>query len=274
VSVKLTARDEALFAALGRFGIAHSSDLGRLLFPGRHRDVLAARLRRLYDSSFLEAHVLDRAAENVYSLGPRGRAWLHGRGGTVRGVPRPPWYHHLGIVSLWSGIAAATHQVEGLRLARFLPDWEIRECGSAAGLEIVPDALIELVGYVDGQPRPVRLAVELDRGTESLEVLRRKVRTIAGRSFMDWPAFDLIVLLDAAGQSREQKIRELLAREYPRQSRIWTPQSSLPSELRHLAGLAEPPATDSRYGNGMLSEPSQDSAERSGVTGEGLSGDD
>jgi len=267
-SVRLTMRDVALLRALARFRIARSRDLGRVFFSGRHRDVVASRLRRLYDGRYLEVHVLDLAAENVYALGPQGHAWVAGQGVAARGIPRQPWHHHLGIVDIWTRVAAAVHGVEGLRLKRFVPDWEIREQGLAAGYEVVPDGLLELASTGD----TARLVLELDRGTESLEVVRRKVRAFAdlrGRrsSFLDWPTFELVLVLDAAGASREAKLRELVANEWPGSVLVWTPQTELIGELQLLAGLTAPALTDSRCGNGRERLLTRDVTERLPATG-------
>ncbi|NOT33993.1 MAG: hypothetical protein HOP12_07475 [Candidatus Eisenbacteria bacterium] len=276
--VRLTVRDAALLRALGRFRIARSSDLGRLFFPGQHRDVLAARLRALFDAGFVQAHVLDRAAENIYSLGPAGIAWTRTAGATARAVPRQPWPHHLGIVRLWTSIASALHLLPDVRLTRCVPDWEVR-AGAAVGLGVVPDALIELACESDGQERRVCLAVELDRGTESLEVLRRKVRLldearVARPSFLDWTSFDLVLVLDEAGRSREGKVRDLLAKEWGGPSRIWTPASVLADEIRSLVESSVPPVTDSRHCNGSHDDASRVVAAGLGVTGVGPSEDE
>jgi hypothetical protein len=74
--VVLTERDQALLCAVGRFRLVTSADLAVLFFPGRHRDVCADRLRRLFDAGFLEVRAAERAVQNQYSLGPAGRKWI------------------------------------------------------------------------------------------------------------------------------------------------------------------------------------------------------
>ena len=278
-TVKLTRRDEALLRALGRFRLARSSDVGRLFFPGRHRDVLAARLRRLYDAHYLETHVLDRAAENVYSLGREGQAWLRARGVAVGAVPRPPWHHHLGIVWLWSKTAAAVNGVEGLRLIRFVPDWDAREQGGATGLEVVPDAVVDVAAVGDGRRVAVRVLAELDRGTESVEVLRRKLHALAARpgapgSVPSTRDLVLVVMLDEAGRRREGKMRDLLASEWPQRARLWTDETDLVAELQQLLGIAATPATDSRHGNGRERAANADPPMLPPVAGGGPSADE
>jgi hypothetical protein len=270
VRVTLTKRDEALLHALSRFRLARSSDLHRLFFPGRHPDVLADRLRRLYDGHYLEAHVVGLAAENVYSLGREGQAWLRAHGQTVHSVPRPPWLHHLGIVRLWSRLAATTHGLGGLRLVHFVPDWQARQGGGAAGLEVVPDAVVDLAGDLEGQPMVLRIWVELDRGTESLEIFRRKLRTLAAQP---QPSVILAVVLEDAGRSRTEKVRDLLSTEWPGIACLWTEETDLAAELLRLLSCPTPPGTDSRHGSGREGSPTPAPATSPPVTGGGLSED-
>lgn len=255
VRVELGPRDEALLRALARFCLATSGDLHRLFFAGRHRDVLAARLRKLYDAGYLEAHVSDRAAPNVYSLGPEGKAWLRDCGGIVHGLPRPPWQHHLGVISVWSRLAAATHQLTGMRLIRFVPEFEVREQGIGAPSGVVPDALAEIALLRDERRETMRLLVEVDRGSESLPVIRQKFRSLTGARvegalLPEWSTFDLVVALDAAGAHREARIRALLAEEWTGTWRVWTEATDLVTELSRLGGASAGTDTASRSGNG------------------------
>jgi hypothetical protein len=228
--IHLQPRDEMLIRTLNRFRLARSGDLARLYFPGRHRDVCASRFRRLYDAGYLETHVPDLAAPNLYSLGPRGKAWLRGQGSVVRPLPRPPWEHHLGVVGIWSRLAAAAHRHRGARLVRFVPEVEVREQGIGATARVVPDVLAE---FKTAGPEPqgmARVVIELDRGTESLAVLREKIRALhlarLDGAVLGWKDFGLVVALEAAGIQREPKVHELLTREWPgRREPTWSPKS-------------------------------------------------
>ena len=276
VRVALGARDEAMLRALDRFRLATSGDLHRLFFAGRHRDVLASRLRKLYDAGYLEAHVSDRAAPNVYSLGPEGRAWLRRRGGIAHKPPRPPWPHHLGVISVWSRVAVATHQLRGVRLARFVPEFEVREQGIGAPFGVVPDALVELARHRDGQSETVRLLVEVDRGSESIAVIRQKLRTLTGVSIEGallpgWSTFDLVVALDASGAHREARIRALLTEQWPGPWRVWTEATDLIAELSELFGGTEATAAGSRCGSGRDQAVSDGGVTSPVVTGGGYS---
>jgi hypothetical protein len=268
VNVSITSRDEALLRALARFRIAHSSDLGRLFFPGRNRDVLAARLRRLYDARFLEVHVLDRAAENIYSLGPAGKEWLKGRGIPIRSAPRPPWLHHLGIVRIWSKVAAATRLLEGARLVRFSSEWELREGEDRQHFGIVPDSLIEVVR----DQRRIRMALEVDCGTESTDVLREKFRRYdalgAGGGLFEWKVFELLVALQGAGVRRERVIQGLLRTEWAGGFHVWAEETDVAAALGRML---ETPVTDSRCGNGREEAAVASPAEGCSATGGGPS---
>jgi hypothetical protein len=152
--------------ALSRFRLARTSDLLAYAFAGVRRDTAAARLRRLFDARFLAVLPPTQGVENVYRLGPAGKTWLADEGVPGGHVPRGGYEHHLAIVQTWVAIAG----LDNLELERALPDWEIREQFGTAELQVVPDLL--LVAGVDEHRHAV--AVEVDRGTESLGVLHRK----------------------------------------------------------------------------------------------------
>jgi protein involved in plasmid replication-relaxation len=262
VSLVITPRDEAVLRAVSRFRLCRTSDLGRLFFRGRNRDVLAARLRRLFDAQYLEAHVPDRAAENLYTLGPEGKERIRSTGGCVGAVPRPPWEHHLGIVRLWSMIASATHEMANVQLASFCPEWEVREQPKVRGAAIVPDALLEVRA-----PALIRVAVEVDRGTESLEILRRKFQSytrhrMAG-GLLGWPAFELMIVLQDGGVRRERLVRELLAREWLGRPLLWTGSEA----AVELSSLFKAPVTDPRSGSGRGGTLNTDAASAPEATG-------
>lgn len=171
VRVKVTPRDEALLRALARFGIASTAQLTALLFPAVRRDTASARLRRAFDGGLVDVRASDRAKPNLYTLGPRGRAWALDQGLAVAPVPRGDVQHHLGIVAVWTVLAAACHADPSARLARFTPDWELRRRPQVQVWPVVPDALVELrlpSGRLD-------FALEFDRGGERAREWRRKL---------------------------------------------------------------------------------------------------
>ena len=276
VHVTLLPRDQALLRAIGRFRLARTADLAPLFFPGRHRDVLAARLRRLFDAGYLEVRVLDRAAQNVYALGPAGRVWLESQGVETQPPPRQPWDHHLAVVRLWSRLAAAAFQLPQHQLVRFVPDWAVRAQGAETMSEIVPDALMEVAGITEGRTRTRCFAVEVDRGTESLEVLRRKVRILRGvastdEPFPGWHDLELLMVLDGPGMRRERQVLSILESEWPGQALLWTDNTDIASKLSRLLGVAETPVTGSRHGNGREAAASPKTPTDPDVTGEGSS---
>jgi hypothetical protein len=264
-----------LIRTLNRFRLATSGDLARLYFSGRHRDVCASRLRRLYDAGYLETHVPDLAAPNLYSLGPRGKAWLRAQGSEIRPVPRPPWEHHLGVVGIWSRLASAAHLHRGARLVRFVPEVEVREQGIGTSARVVPDVLAEFKTAGPEQQKMVRIVIELDRGTESLAVLREKLRALhlarLDGAVLGWRDFGLVVALEAAGIQREPKLHELLTREWPGTCRVWTTRTDLLGEVSILCSQLSTPVTDSRCGDGRTDGASSTAASLPPVTGGGLS---
>jgi hypothetical protein len=167
VAAVLTERDRAVLHALARFRLARTSDLVSYAFAGVRRDTAAVRLRRLFDARFLAILPPVQGVENVYRLGPAGKAWVVDEGVLGGRVPRGGHEHHLAIVQTWVAIAG----LDDLELERALPDWEIRERFNTAELYVVPDLL--LVARAHEHRHAV--AVEVDRGTESLAVLGRKL---------------------------------------------------------------------------------------------------
>lgn len=177
VAALLTERDRVVLHALARFRLARTSDLCAYAFAGIRRDTVAVRLRRLFDARFLGVLPPVQGSENVYRLGPAGKAVLAEEGVVAGRVPRGGFEHHLGIVETWVAVAG----LEGLELERALPDWELREQFTTTELSIVPDLFL-LIRV--GEHRHA-VAVEVDRGTESLAVLNRKLetyRSLWGRS--------------------------------------------------------------------------------------------
>jgi hypothetical protein len=236
-----------------------------------------SRLRRLYDASYLDAHVIDRASENIYSVGRLGKAWLETHDGHVGALPRRPWHHHLGIVQFWAAIATATHVISGVRLTSFQPEWVLRGREDGVDDAVVPDALVELIGHADRSLGPVRLAVEVDRGTEGLVVLRRKIRLYSSltkrNGMLSQGKFSLVILLQDDGVRREAAIRELLAAEWSSGSHVWTESTDLSAELHELFGLSLP-VTGSRHGNGREDGANADLTGLPTVTVGGPSADD
>ena len=239
--IELTARDEALLRALGRFRVARTSQLAALLFAEVRRDTAAGRLRRLYDGGLLDVRSAERSEENLYSLGVKGREWLKERGIAIGAMPRGGLKHHLGIVEAWVGLAVAAHASQSFSLELFRPDWEIREHPEGRDAQLVPDALVQL-GERDGGPGALRFALEVDRRTERPPELRKKVqlyealRTGPGGIY-GWREMGLVVAIDGAGKRRQEAVEEILQQEWRSWWLLWREGMTAGELLNGLPGL-------------------------------------
>jgi hypothetical protein len=245
--VRLQPRDTELLRGLARLRIAPTGDIAALCFAGVRRDTVASRLRSLFDAGYVDVTAPNRTAENLYSLGPRGRALLLEVGEEIQPVPRGGLAHHLGIVRTW--VALASSSVPGVQLELARPDWELRAEFGDRGLSVVPDLFVVLsVGELQ-----LALAVEIDLATEPVHLLREKVRAydelraVPGGPF-GWRQFGLALVL---GDGRRLgTVEPLLAREWDGLSLMWTIAEGPGGELRRLSDALAPPLTDSPYGKG------------------------
>lgn len=271
IRVVLGTRDEALLRALGRFRAARSTDLTRLFFAGTSRERGSQRLRRLFDGQFLDLRVGRLSEENVYSLGPRGRRWAEEHGIPAGRIPAGGLEHHLAIVGCWSRLAAALAASSDLRLLRFQADWEVRrEFGPS--LPVIPDALIKVAVGKAGQ---LRLALEVDLGTESLKAIREKLAgyaelRAAAAELLDWPDFMLVVVASAGCERRHQNLAETARAEWPGRSLLLR-ESEWPSGF--LAGVtSEALPTASSSSRKRVAGPGLEAATTSVLEEEGHSG--
>jgi hypothetical protein len=276
VKIKPTPRDVALLRALGKFRIAKTHHLGQLFFFGRNRDVVASRLRRLFDAGFLETKVLERAGENIYWLGPKGRDVVRASGLIPQSPPRAGWHHHLAVVEAWSATASDAHRGKELSLRRFVPEWQVREENLVPGHPVVPDGLVELRLSGGDVPRALHLALEVDAGTESLPVLRRKFQAyedlhLAGIPALGWPSFVVLVALIPSAKKRAAAITELLGPAPSSFARVWTIGDELLPILRSFVSSSGTPSTTSRCGNGRSDAASPTASSGESETGAGLS---
>ena len=249
VTVQLTERDKTVLHALARFRLARTSDIVTYAFTGVRRDTAAVRLRRLFDARFLAVLPPAQGVENVYRLGPAGKTWLAGEGVTGGQVPRGGHEHHLAIVQAWVAIAG----LDGLELERALPDWEIREQFSTAELQVVPDLL--LVARA-GESREA-VAVEVDRGTESLAVLNRKLetyRSLWGQppGLFGWERFGLAVACPTA--ARRATLASVIKKAWVVPCVMWVMSDGPSVALRKLFEEMKPPLMTSPCRKGRLDE--------------------
>lgn len=255
-SVVLTERDQALLTALTRFRIARTSDLVRLLFAEARRDTASHRLRRLFDGGYLEAIVGNRAVENVYRLGPAGRRWAAAQGLRLVSPPRSALDHHLAVVRAWVDLARVCHELSGGRLLRVLPEWELRLLPETAAYRVVPDALMEmsLPGPENGA-QLLRMALEVDLGTEGERVLRAKVRSYCrlvsfGEGLWGWT--DVVLGFAVSGWTEERRVKfaEFLEASWPGLWLIWDLEKGSASALVEVLGGREAPLTNPPYCKG------------------------
>jgi hypothetical protein len=270
----MTERDERVLLALARFRLARTSDLRRAVFPGRHKDTAGERLRKLFDIGLLDVRPGDRSEENVYALGVKGREWLRSKGHAVRRIPRGDARHHLAIVAVWTGVLEALRRVPGARIARAVPDWELRELTHSAPL-LVPDLLLHVeVGRGTSPPSPLRIAVEVDLGSESVGVLRSKVdkyesARVAPEGLLGWRDFHLCLFAPGAGSGRLDSIRSVIDDAWGGAHALWALQSQITGTILALANELDAPRTESPYGTGISTAACPDASSGSPNSGRG-----
>jgi hypothetical protein len=236
VAVQLTQRDAAVLHALARFRLARTSDLVAYAFAGVRRDTAAVRLRRLFDGKYLAILPPEQGKENIYRLGPAGKAYLADEGVAARGVPRGGLEHHLTIVETWVAIAG----LASLELERALPDWELREQFRTTELQVVPDLfLLVRVGE-----RQHAVAVEVDRGTESLAVLNRKLEAYRSLwrqapGLFGYDCFGVAVVCHAP--ARRVQLAAALKKVWVVPHVLWTYSEDPSSALCNLFGKLQGP---------------------------------
>ena len=251
VVVELSTRDETLLRVLGRFRISRTADLAHLVFPGVRRDTVAARLRRLFDAGYIDVTAADRASENVYSLGPKGKTWMSDHGHAVGRVPRDR-DHHLAVVRAWGDVACAVHALPGVRLALVRSDWELAD--RRASLAVVPDLFIEFSVDVPGGHIPVRLCVEVDMGSEAPAVWARKLAAYeAAREspsgLLGWRDFGL-ALVTGGNRGRRGRLARLISAAWSGWWIAWSERDEVRSCLRTVVEAVRAPLTGSPSGKG------------------------
>jgi hypothetical protein len=246
VAAQLTERDAAVLHALSRFRLARTSDLVAYAFDGVRRDTAAVRLRRLFDTKYLAILPPEQGKENVYRLGPAGKAYLAEEGVAAAGVPRGGLEHHLAIVETWVAVAG----LDELDLERALPDWELREQFRTTELQVVPDLfLLARVGDLQHA-----VAVEVDRGTESLPVLNRKLeayRSLWGQApgLFGYDRFGVAVVCHAP--ARRAQLAAALKKVWVVPYVLWTCSEDPSSALCKLFGELQGSLMTSPYLKGI-----------------------
>lgn len=257
VRTKLTERDALVLEAVGRFRLARTRDLLAVAFADVHPMTASMRLRRLFDTGYLDVRVGDRTAETIYSLGPEGRRWAGEQGLSIGRVPRGAAAHHLAIVRAWAGIAGALQRSAGVALDVVRPDWELREEFGGQPLRLVPDLFVLLHATLnDGRDEQVALAVEVDLGTEPLGVLERKLATydqLANERGGLFGHLDFGLAVVLANPGRTGALRRLIESTWRGTWLLWTetegPVAALHGLVSAMTGEQETPITDSCNGN-------------------------
>ncbi len=226
VRVKLSNRDGVLLRSLARFRLARTGDLVNLVFQGARRDTATSRLRRLFDAGYLNVKFRDRSEENIYTLGPRGRAWLKELKIPVGRIPRGDAAHHLAVVHSWVGLAVAAQENRTFTIERALPDWEIREHVDAATAPIIPDLIVKgSVGTENGDPQHFHIAVEVDLDTEPMSILTGKISTYeiqrTDGDLFGCRDFGLVIRLAGATSRRRGQVEHLLEERFGSWFIIW-----------------------------------------------------
>lgn len=252
MTVRLTARDKALLTALSRFRIARSSDLIRLGFPRTRRDGAQRRLRKLFDAGLITVHLRGLNDENLYALTRKGRELL-GVQESARGrIPKKGLNHHLAVVSTWVDIALGVGKHTAMRLDSFQPERVLREQFGRQGHPVIPDALVQLcLHHPQGNHRVLRVALEVDLGTEHRPTLERKFRAYENIRQSVPELFgpgELVLAVCARGATdrRLARVRTLLASRYAGQRWLWRTAAELDGILDRL----HPPLTPSPNGKG------------------------
>lgn len=248
VRVELNERDQALLAALARFGIARTGSLVTLFFADIRRDTAADRLRRLLDAGYLHAEVSDRAKENVYQLGPDGRRWAADRGIKETRPPRSERSHHLAVVRTWVELARACHEIPGVEMTRVMPEWELRARPVAAAYPVMPDVMFEMTVTLAAAPATVRMAVEVDLSSERPPILRRKVTNYrrflgAEEGLWGWTEFGLAFVVSGWSDQRCQGLAEMMGATWPGWWVLWELEAGPAAALAELLGALGHPLT-------------------------------
>jgi hypothetical protein len=187
IARELSGRDKAILADVGRVRVLTGRQVERLHFAelsGRHRDRTRRRvLERLASLELLTplerriGGVRAGSAGLVFALGRAGQRLLtirdHATGGRIRrpGTPTPRFMiHNLAVAELYVRLVEAERS-GGFSLSDFRAEpacwWRDGE-----GAWVKPDALVVVSsGEVEDS-----WAIEVDRATESLPTLRRKLK--------------------------------------------------------------------------------------------------
>lgn len=280
IPLQLTSRDLAVLQAVNRYRYLKTSQIQRLLFPDAATlQTTRRRLRKLAHPAwgYLErisgtAQAGDGRPEMAFALGKEGAAILTGMGETLVPYPRSRpagggrhlyLEHALGISEFRVCLELALREHPAIRLQRFVQEDELKT-HLRRGIKkdayklyhrlphprtqreyvVHPDALIVLAARgqpaLDKQKKQRLFFLEVDRGKESLRILRDKVigyqlfrQSGTFRKFGDFA--DFLVLLVTNSERRVRNLREALT-DVPGEADVWIAQDIQISKTTVLKG--------------------------------------
>lgn len=205
----LTLRDRDVLILIGSCRYASAAQVARACFPNEDR--ARRRLRQLFDAGLISTILYSSTAPNIVALTKRGLEELTVLAPAVASRIRLPGPlrlaslpHHLAIVDARL-YAAGLGVLRGALLARFesgsgslaaelaLPTWHV-----------TPDALAEFK-TPEGL---IVIAVEVDRGTETLKTIKGKLDRYQGLA--DEDTIDALWLVVTSGPARQEHLATLI----------------------------------------------------------------
>jgi len=192
MAVRLGDRDLKVLLKCAKAQWLSTSQLQRLFFGGVTPDAVRRSLRRLTAAGYLTAYRENRMSEILHAVGPKGRPILEAKGIPVEIHRTPPRQleHLMGINDIRVAV-----ETSGLEVAFFFAAWELGEFGWR--YELIPDAVFALK-----LPERRTLIVEYDRGTETVDVVLRKVR-LYGEGLGGFPIRALLIVTEARERLRD-----------------------------------------------------------------------
>lgn len=212
-AIRLRERDIDILLALGKMRLLRTSDLSRLFFDAV--GTCQKRLRKLFDAGLVRAVVTELAAENRFALTRLGhdllaRALDEDEVPAWRPAPRVDGRSvaHLDLLNRYRIALACETPKFGVRLVRFVPEWDIRATDPSA--PIVPDALVVIA---TGQTTAT-LALEIDTGTEPASTVAKKIDAYDRAELARTPVFGVVapkILIVTSTARRARSVARAIA---------------------------------------------------------------
>lgn len=217
-----------------------------LLYSDDTVKLVKKRLRKLADNDYVlfdERPTEQYRSPYYYVLGNKGVEYVKSLGLTVSNSYRPSkeigqsylhLLHHTEVNDLLIAASMLKYQMPGYSLERSMLERELaREpfnaIRSGDTYKAVPDLFLDFRQALDdGRQHVTPILVEHDRGTESEEVIRRKVHAYSAMISTNWykQHFEVksmtIAFTTFAGERRRDKLREWALRELQGKSRALT----------------------------------------------------